>query len=131
MSVEKRGMKKADLLRLESYTVTIDPPADLAPAVAEVFKETVASCSPKHFRKSDIPVLTSYATATVLATHYAKSMVDAAAIKTWNEIVKLQLALARSLRLTVQSRADAKTIARHQQPNTTPPWEWERDTESA
>jgi hypothetical protein len=42
----------------------IEPPADLKAQEAAIFRQVVASCDANHFRKSDIPILTAFATAT-------------------------------------------------------------------
>jgi hypothetical protein len=43
------------------------------------------------------------------------------ASKVWERSLKLQLATARSLRLTAQSRVDPKTVGRQQPADSTPP----------
>jgi phage terminase small subunit len=101
----------------------IETPSGLAPEVRKIFRETVASCDAQHFRKADIPLLVSYATATNLARCYASKLgVDATALRAWTEATKLQLSLARALRLTPSSRTDPKTIGR-QQESSGRPWD--------
>jgi len=47
-----------------------------------------------------------------------------AAFRNWESATKLQISLSTKLRLTPQSRSDAKTIARQPEPPSgAPPWE--------
>jgi hypothetical protein len=56
---------------------------------------------------------------------------DPEKIEMWKRAVRVQLAVARSLRLTPQSRADPKTIARQEPSVLRKPWKplqpWEDD----
>ena len=58
--------------------------------------------------------MVSYVQAVVTARLLAN---NASKLNEWDKIVRLQLALARSLRLTVQSRLDPETVARATKPD--------------
>src|SRR5262245_7668914 len=110
-SVERRGRTKADLILIDSGRKKVEPPDDLRPEIAAVFKEVVASCDANHFHRGDIPMLISFATATCLARFYADHLnKDAGVFKQWTEAVKLQAALARSLRLTGRAEPTRKPL---------------------
>jgi len=127
--LKQRGRKSAEelaVVSLASARKTMEPPTDLRPAVCEIFREVVASCDANHFRKSDIPMLAQFAVATHLSRFYAERIGETdGAFKLWSEAAKLQISLATKLRLTVQSRAHPRTIARQTEPHEpgTAPWE--------
>ena len=102
----------------------IEPPPDLKAQESAIFRQLVASCGSNHFRKSDIPILTAFATATHLSRFYAELIGESAdAFKNWEAAVRLQVSLATKLRITPQSRYDPKTIARREPQDGPPPWE--------
>jgi hypothetical protein len=72
--------------------------------------------------ESDLPLLTSFSQATVLAQTTAN---DPDKIETWALAVRLQATLATRLRLAPQARTDPKTIARRaiEQRPAIAPWE--------
>jgi len=94
------------------------PPPELKAKEAEIFRQVVASCDANHFRKSDIPILTAFATATHLSRFYA-------AFKQWEAASRLQISLATKLRITPQARSHPMTVARMPEPYDpgTAPWE--------
>jgi|GEM_PF-5305387 hypothetical protein len=84
-------------------------PASLTTKERAAFTELVASVGDGHLVASDIPLIISY----VQSCMDAQSLAHKPSQRSeWREAVKLQMALARSLRLTVQSRVDPKTITR-------------------
>jgi hypothetical protein len=93
----------------------------LSDAEARVFTETAAAVRPGHFVPNDAATLACYAQCVVKARAAA---VDDPEL--WERLVRLQMALARSLRLTVQSRVDPRSLTRHPPPLTRPPWAFER-----
>jgi hypothetical protein len=125
----KRGrVSAADLSIVHIDTArTLDPPADLKAKEAEIFREVVASCSPRHFCQSDIPMLVSFATATALARHYAGLIGEQAdAFKNWEAACRMQTSLATKLRLTPQTRyrpTTAATISNDEAVNAPRPWD--------
>lgn len=87
----------------------LTPPACLTSTERAIFAELIESTDERHFARSDLPMIISYVQAVALAratAHKPKARAE------WREAVKLQMALARSLRLTVQSRTDPKTVGR-------------------
>ena len=75
MAEIKRGRKSAaelSVVPIDVGRVRIEPPKELEVKAAELFRDVVASCEPRHFRKSDIPLLANFARATYLAGHYSK-----------------------------------------------------------
>jgi phage terminase small subunit len=109
---------------IDTQRKPLEPPQGLQPQEEEIFRELVASCDPRHFRKADIPMLVSYCTATHLARCYASDIGDdPTALKAWTECTKLQISLATKLRLTPSSRLDRKTVGREEQPLGKRPWD--------
>ncbi len=92
----------------------LTPPAFLTACERLVFSEIVNNCTVQHFVKSDIPLLASFARATVLA-QTAKGL-------EWERAVKIQAMLATRLRLAPQARLDPKTLGRQQLPVGRMPW---------
>ena len=115
--MEKRGRRSADdmsIVSLASVRKAIEPPAELKPQEDKIFREVVASCSPDHFRNSDIPMLTAFGTATHLSRFYAGRVGDSdGALKAWEAATRLQISLSTKLRLTPSTRLDPKTVHRH------------------
>jgi len=115
--MEKRGRQStADMsvVSVASARKPIEPPKGLKPQEEAIFTEVVASCSPDHFRKSDIPMLTAFATATHLARFFAGKIGESPdALKAWSEATRLQISLSTKLRLTPSTRLDPKTVHRH------------------
>jgi hypothetical protein len=118
----KRGRRSAASLELPDIIgkrPRLTAPAYLSDAEKVAFDEVIASVSDGHFVRSDLPVIVSFVQATELAKSLAQ---DPEARPEWCNVVKLQLALARALRLTVHSRATPRTITRNL-PNEGPrPW---------
>jgi hypothetical protein len=83
----------------------LQPPASLRKAERTVFVQVINACSPHHFSESDLPLLISYAQATVLAHSLAHRAGEIAA---WERATRVQMALATKLRLTPQTRTDRK-----------------------
>lgn len=94
-------------------------PASLTTKERALFMELVASVGDNHLVASDLPVLISYVQACLDAQDLARKPSKRTE---WRESVKLQMALARSLRLTVQSRVDPKTITRNMPYDGPRPW---------
>jgi hypothetical protein len=102
----------------------LTPPADLNAAERKSFVELIDACSPSHFAASDLPLLTSYVQATLLARQAAPGAgEDSNLMGVWERAVKLQAILATKLRLSPQSRVEPKTLARQQPDCGRKPWE--------
>jgi hypothetical protein len=122
--MRQRGRPSADLVALPNVSgepERLTPPADLDEAEAALFAELVGACSPRHFVKSDLPLLVSFVQATLLARGTAR---DPEKVATWERAVRVQATLATRLRLAPQARTDPKTVARQAPQRLTPaPWE--------
>jgi hypothetical protein len=123
-----RGRKSAaelSIVPIDAGRIRIESPKGLETKAAEIFDEVVASCEPRHFRKSDIPLLANFARATYLAGHYSKMVGEHdSAFKWWCEATKIQMQLATKLRLTPQTRTDSRAANRTTDTSDTlAPWE--------
>ena len=125
----KRGRASTaelSIVPIDSARKPIEPPAELKAKEAEIFRQVVASCEANHFRKSDIPILTAFATATHLSRFYADRIGESeGAFKQWEAASRLQISLATKLRITPQARSHPMTVARMPEPHDagTAPWE--------
>ncbi|WP_271605653.1 hypothetical protein [Bradyrhizobium sp. CCBAU 11434] len=70
----------------------------------------MASVGDGHLTRADMPLIVSYVQACLLAQSLARKPSQRAE---WERAVKLQMALARSLRLTVQARVHPRSIGRN------------------
>jgi hypothetical protein len=84
----------------------LSPCRRLTKAEQQVFN--LACAENRHLRAIDTPLLTTFAIAT--AKTYTKLKVE-----DFDKLVRLSLAIARSLRLTQQSRTNPLTLSRAQQ----------------
>jgi hypothetical protein len=119
----KRGRKSsAELIALPNVTGApprLSPPTYLTAAEKKFFVNLINACGPKHFVESDLPLLTSYTQASLLARAAARKPKD---IAIWEKAVRVQATLATRLRLAPQARTDPRTIARQQHYLGTAPW---------
>ena len=125
MVMRQRGRRSAAnlvTLHVDGAPARLEPPVCLNNRERKLFSELIAACDPCHFVESDLPLLTSFAQATVLAQTTAN---DPDKIETWALAVRLQATLATRLRLAPQARTDPKTIARRaiEQRPAIAPWE--------
>jgi hypothetical protein len=117
--MRQRGRKSANLLAfpvIEAQRPPLDPPQGLTKSERRLFVEIAASA--EHLRPSDAPLLASYVQATLASRRSAR---DPSKADLWEKSVRLQAMLGTKLRLTPQSRTDAKTVGRHQYQGP-PPW---------
>jgi len=119
----QRG-RKSSAATLAAPNVTgrpspLTPPASLNDDERALFCELVGACATEHFRKSDLPLLTSFVQATLIARDAAHDP-DKATL--WEKAVRMQATLATRLRLSPQSRTDPKVVAR-EGPRLRYPWE--------
>ena len=120
--MKQRGRKSVDQLALRvvdgSQPQQLESPRGLTKAERSLFTEIAVSAP--HLKQSDVPLLASFVQATLLARGSARP----ACIDTWERATRTQVALARSLRLTAQSRIDPQTLGRQRPPRAGPaPWE--------
>jgi hypothetical protein len=117
----KRGRKTAlniVALGTTNSRAKAAPPSILSDSEQRIFAETVAGFP--HLDQCDALLVAAFAQASVKAQELAKS----AAVPDWERAVRTQLALARSLRLTQQSRVDPQSLGRRMadKPKERPPW---------
>jgi hypothetical protein len=128
--MRQRGRKSAaDFVppHVDGKPTRLEPPASLSDAERELFVELIDACDPRHFVKSDLPLVTSYIQATLMSRRAAAGMVDdPGLIGAFEKGVKLQAVLATRLRLAPQARTDPKTITRHAPSLEPKPWEIRR-----
>ncbi len=92
-------------------------PPSLTSAEQSLFAEIVSSVEPRHFAKSDLTQIVSYVQVTLACrAHAARAAADPSkdTVAAWDKLLRTQMALARGLRLTVQSRIDPLTIGRRE-----------------
>lgn len=97
---------------LERQANRLRPPATLSEAERAAFIEIVNSCDPKHFVRSDLPLLCRYAEASVLAEQAAQELRQGAVIggrpSPWitvqEKAVRALIALSMRLRVSPQAR---------------------------
>jgi len=121
--MRQRGRKSAAniALNVDGTPPRLEPPAYLEHDERTLFSELIASCDARHFVESDLPLLTSFVQATLLARGTAR---DPLQVAVWEKAVRMQATLATRLRLAPQARMDPKTIGRRMQsPVGPPPWE--------
>ena len=109
------------------------PPAGLSEPEREMFASIVAGCDPDHFRQTDLPLLSRYCEAAILAEQAALELRGGAVVdgkpSPWivvqEKCVRAMVSLSMRLRLSPQSRLDPKTLARQQPPSGPQPWDRE------
>jgi hypothetical protein len=118
MEPEMRQRRRKSAATLAAPNLTgrpspLSPPASLNDDERALFCELVGACAAEHFRTSDLPLLISYIQATLIARDAAH---EPDRITLWEKATRMQATLATRLRLSPQSRADPKTVARHEPP---------------
>lgn len=117
----RKSAAHLSVIPVDGTPIRLQPPASLGDRERQVFTDTVAACEPGHFRNSDIPLLLRFCEACVLADRAAAELRRCAVIdgkpSPWlivqEKCVRALTALSMRLRLSPQSRLDAKTVARH------------------
>jgi phage terminase small subunit len=124
---KQRGRKSAAALAVvplapKSTPGRLRPPEHLPETERELFSELVASCASDHFVASDLPLLTEYCVAVVLARQAAAELQAAGAVvnnrpSAWivvqEKAVRAMVALSQRLRLAPLSRLKAEAVGRH------------------
>jgi hypothetical protein len=123
--LKQRGRKSA------SNVITLDlPPRLTTPAgllnvkERKLFDEIIGAVDAKHFRAADVPLLAAYAQALAMVHTLARSR----RIPDWERASRVAAMFATKLRLTPQSRLQARTVGRHQPSQVAP---WHRDPDDA
>jgi len=97
-----------------------------------IFFDVVAACDRDHFRPSDLPLVVRYVEAAALGDQAAAQLRLGAVItgkpSPWitvqEKAVRAMVALSMRLRLSPQSRIDAKTLGRQEVRQGPAPWEY-------
>ena len=103
----------------------LTPPEHLTPREAQIFRDIVDTCDPKHFRKAELPLLCSYVTAVNLSQWHAKKLNegDPTHHRPWLDTTKLVALLACRLRVAPSTRLDKKSVERYGEHGVFPePW---------
>jgi phage terminase small subunit len=133
--MRQRGRKSAAALSVVDVhdQQKLLPPAFLSEPERELFASIVGGCDADHFRQTDLPLLSRYCEAAVLAENAALELRDGAVVdgkpSPWivvqEKCVRALVSLSMRLRLSPQSRLDPKTLGRQQLPTGPMPWEKE------
>jgi hypothetical protein len=130
--MRQRGRKSAAQLAINNVDGTpprLATPTGLNTKERVVFEALIASTDPRHFRKSDIPLIVAFTQATLLSHRLGR---NAARTKEWETATRTLIALSTKLRLNPHSRADAKTIGRMEPPSgLRKPWEMKLPTDAS
>jgi phage terminase small subunit len=112
-------------------------PACLSETERAIFASVVKACDPRHFRQSDLPLLSRFCELTALADQAACELREHGAVlngraSPWiivqEKCVRGLVALSMRLRLSPQSRIDPKSLGRRQIHTGPKPWE-DRNTD--
>ena len=137
--MRQRGRKSAEAM---SAAISVDgspdrlqPPDHLSADERRRFTEIVTNCDARHFRPTDTTLLCRFCEADALAEKAAKELRKNPVIdgrpSPWIYIqeksVRTLTALSMRLRLSPQSRIDARAMGRKEPRLKINPWEWEPD----
>jgi phage terminase small subunit len=131
----KRGRVSAaelSVIDIDVQQARLSPPACLSGPELELFSSIVNACDVEHFRQTDLPLLSRYCEAAILAEQAALELRNGAVVdgkpSPWivvqEKCVRAMVSLSMRLRLSPQSRLDPKTLGRRSEPPRGPmPWE--------
>jgi phage terminase small subunit len=96
----------------------LTPPSSLAEPEKAIFTSIVSACAPKHFNRSDLPLLVAYCEAAAMSEQAAAELRKAPIVNgkpsPWlmvqEKSVRAMVALALGLRLSPQARAPTQPI---------------------
>ncbi|MGA7005031.1 MAG: P27 family phage terminase small subunit [Pseudolabrys sp.] len=136
--MRQRGRKSGanmGILQVDGKPNRLNPPTSLSAAERAIFFDVVAACDRDHFRPSDLPLLVRYVEAAALGDQAAEQLRLGAVINgkpsPWitvqEKAVRAMVALSMRLRLSPQSRIDAKTLGRQEVRQGPAPWEYGDD----
>jgi hypothetical protein len=113
----KPGRKSEAALALTVIDVQaqrLKPPAYLKKEERAIFEHVVNHSAPQHFKENEQPLLALYCASIHLARFYVDAIGDdPGAHKLWVENARLAASLATKLRLTPQTRFDARAAERY------------------
>jgi phage terminase small subunit len=136
--MKQRGRKSAasfEVLAVDGSPDRVQPPDHLSPDEQRRFADIAANCSARHFRPSDVPLLSRFCEADALAERAAKELRENPVIdgrpSPWLAVqeksVRALVSLSVRLRLGPLSRIDAAAIGRQEPRLTVNPWEWSHE----
>jgi hypothetical protein len=113
--MQQRGRKSsATIVALDFSSSRLTAPPTLNKAERALFNEIVLTTDPRHFVRSDLPLLISYVQATLLSRRtVAKLGTNPTLINVWEKATRVAAMLATRLRLAPQARTSHATAARH------------------
>jgi phage terminase small subunit len=123
----KRGRISAaelSVVQLRPGANALRPPDDLPANVVKAFRAVVANSASGHLRPCDVPLIVSYAEATLIARKAARCALknpDPEMLAMWDRAVRAQIALATKLRMTPHSRSHPLRTARKLRDHAPPP----------
>jgi len=136
--MRQRGRKSGaglGILQVDGKPNRLNPPISLSAAERAIFFDVVTACDRDHFRPSDLPLLVRYVEAAALGDQAAEQLRLGAVVNgkpsPWitvqEKAVRAMVALSMRLRLSPQSRIDAKTLGRQEVRQGPAPWEYGDD----
>ena len=136
--MRQRGRKSAasfEVISVDGSPDRLQPPDHLSADERQRFVDIVAACDARHFRPSDVSLLSRYCEADGLAERAAKELRENPVIdgrpSPWLAVqeksVRALTALSIRLRLSPQSRIDARALGRQDPRLSVNPWEWTLD----
>ena len=110
----RKSAAALSVIPITSAHKRIQPPSDLSPPEANLFRTMISQVAPDHFTESDGPLIVSYVQATLLSRRASKELAagNTKALAIWDRATKIQATLATRLRLAPQSRSCPKTLSR-------------------
>jgi phage terminase small subunit len=136
--MKQRGRKSAaalEVINVDGSPDRLQPPDHLGSIERQRFTEIVSNCDARHFRPSDSTLLCRFVEADALAERAAKELrkhpvVDGKPspwLAVQEKSVRALTALSMRLRLSPQSRIDARGLGRQEPRLTVNPWEWSHE----
>jgi phage terminase small subunit len=138
--VKQRGRKSAaslEVINVDGSPDRLQPPDHLSADERQRFTEIVSNCDARHFRPSDTTLLCRFVEADALAEKAAAELRKHGAVSKdgkpngWlvvqEKSVRALVSLSMRLRLSPQSRIDAKAMGRHEARLHLAPWEYNGD----
>jgi hypothetical protein len=123
--MRQRGKKSAAsfvaINNVDGAPPRLTAPSGLNVRERVVFEALIAASDPRHFRRSDVPLLVAYVQSVLLSHKLGR---DPRNIKAWETATRTMVALSTKLRLNPHTRTDPKVIARQPQLYPfKPPWQ--------
>jgi hypothetical protein len=122
----RRSAASLSVLPVDGGPAALKPPSSLSAEERAAFTALVDAVDRKHFRLSDLPLLSAYARAICLEARAAEELradpLHARWLSVWEKSNRVVVALSMRLRLSPQSRQDPKSAHRERPPGGPRPW---------